>query len=341
MATTDLADVKAALEPLIGDLSVEASSDRRFDAVVRAERNRFVVEVRRDARAQPVAHAILQLEGLRNDPQWAGYSPLIFVDYMGSSGRALCERHCINWADSAGNAEIAGDGLIVRVQGRRRTAPSGPRTNFNPYGRNASRVAHALLLHPHEDLSQQEIAIATGLPKGTVSRALSALADLGFVEIATKNRHIVHVAAWEALLDSWLERYRAPRPLAAGLVTARSGAEVLEAVTSGLMRQSISYAVSGLAAAAFYTQFGSYRRVLIYVDALPQAAQERFHLSDDMRGRNIIFRHWDPNAGLGATKVGSFVFSSPFLTLMDLASEPERAEEASEAVRQVVRSMWR
>ncbi|MGZ3497886.1 MAG: hypothetical protein ACXWNK_05275 [Vulcanimicrobiaceae bacterium] len=178
-------------------------------------------------------------------------------------------------------------------------------------------------------------------PKGTVSRALSALQHLGFIEtIAGERQTLVRVVNWERLLDSWLETYRAPRAYAGGLVTARDGFDAVRQVAEELQKRDVPYFLSGLAAAAHYTKFGNFRRVLVYVDSLPSDVRERFNVSEDMRGRNILFVRDDGNAKIGVEQLGPYNFVSPYMTLMDLAHEPERAEEATEAMRRMIRGMW-
>lgn len=334
---------RETLERIIGpNIDLRPSPNKLADGVVQIGNNRYLLEVKGSARYQTIAQAMLQLERAAEDARFANYRRLIFVDHMGETGRALCKEYGVNWMDLAGNADIQGDGLLVRVQGQRSRVRTRAETAFNPFSRSASRIVHVLLSHPHESLPQRDIAIEATQPKGTVSRALSTLQHLGFIEAITDQKQaLFRVTHWDRLLDAWLEAYKAPRTYASGLVSARDGFDAMTQVADELRKRNVPYYFSGLAAAAHYTKFGSFRRVLVYIDTVPSELRERFNVSDDTRGRNVLFLRDDGNAKIGADHVDNYNFVSPYVTLMDLTREPERSEEATEAMRRMIRQIWK
>lgn len=343
MIKPTLDTAKATLERLIGpNVDVRPSPSQLADGIVQIGNNRYLLEIKGSARYQTIAQTLLQLERAEEDARFANYQRLIFVDHLGEAGRALCKEYGVNWVDLAGNADIQGDGLLVRVRGQSARVRTKAETAFNPFSRSASRIVHVLLSHPHEALLQRDIAIEAMQPKGTVSRALSTLQHLGFIQaIGGQKQMLFRVTHWERLLDAWLETYKAPRTYASGLVSARDGFDAMMQVASELQKRNVPHYFSGLAAAAHYTKFGSFRRVLVYVDTLPSESLERFNVSEDVRGRNILFLKDDANAKIGVDAFKNCNFVSPYITLMDLAREPERSEEATEAMRRMIKQFWK
>lgn len=324
---------------LIGvDHSFEPSREPGIDAVLHIGRHKFVVEAKSVAKGQTIAQARMQLERATGHPRWRNHEPLIAVDRMGRAGEALCKEYRLNWLDLSGNAEIRADNLLIRVRGKRATIAVEPRQQFNPFSRSASRIVHALLVHRSDSLSQRELSELAFQPKGAVSKSISVLQEMGLIEevqVARTSR--VRVTNWQALLDAWYETYKRPQPYGFGLSAAGDGVRTMKEISEVLNSSGTQAIFGGLSAAAEYTRFGGFRRVLVYVDSLSTKARLTFNVSDDPRGRNILFVRKDSNAEIGADQHGSLRLTSPYLTLLDLRFEPERSEEASEAMRRMIK----
>jgi hypothetical protein len=272
-----------------------------------------------------------------------GVVPLLFVERMTPNGAALCAEHGIAWIDADGNAEIVLPEVRVRIRGLRRSEPRADREGFNAFSRTASRVSHALLLAPGQRWTRAALERATALDKGSLSRIIRALSDEHYVNVERQGRaSVVTVTSWSTLLDAWAEQYRAPKAVAFGLLSSRSGEQTLHDVERRLSERNVAATFTGLPAAAYYARFGSFRRVRLYVPQAPDLDMRRaLNITDDIRGRNVAICVDDGRARIGRT-VGTdgIPYASPVLTYLDLRDEPERATEAAESLRRVLRDMW-
>ncbi len=312
------------------------------DLLMDAAGRTYAVELKKSGRSASVAAAVFQVERYRSTLK-NGIIPLIFVDRMTSNGAALCEEHGIAWIDADGNAEIALPELRVRIRGIRRADPRANRIGFNAFSRTASRVSHALLLAPGRRWTRSALEQETGLDKGSLSRIIRALTEQRYVNMERQGRaSVVTVASWSTLLDGWAEQYQPAKAIAFGLISSRSGEQTLHDVERKLAERNVKVTFTGLSAAAYYAHFGSFRRVRLYTSQTLDLAMRRvLNITEDSRGRNVAICLDNGQAHIGRT-VGTdgIPYASPVLAYLDLRDEPERAAEAAEALRRVLRDMW-
>jgi hypothetical protein len=337
--------------PLIRELLEEAvqkpatllDSRGQADLIADVGGHRFVIEVKCSSRSASVASAISQLERNRARASLQGAEPLLLVvvGHMGSAGADLCRRHGVNWLDLDGNADIQAPDLRIRILGRRSRRPLEPQQGVNPFAAKASRVVHVLLLDPRKPWTRGELQAATGLDKGSVSRILGALQTGGYVHADSSAPSIVALAEPRTLLDAWAEHYRPRPPVAYGLLATRDGKQTEGRVHEILQAHDVNVIFSGLPAAAAYSSFGSFRRVLGYVDAgLDRAARDALMVSADHRGRNVVLVEDDGGAQIGAEVKRGRRYASPILAYLDLQREAERSDEAREELRRVIEAQW-
>src|SRR5665213_2661932 len=145
-----------------------------------------------------------------------------------------------------------------------------------------------------------------------------------------------------SLLDGWAEQYQPAKAIAFGLISSRSGEQTLHDVERKLAERNVKVTFTGLSAAAYYAHFGSFRRVRLYTSQTLDLAMRRvLNITEDSRGRNVAICLDNGQAHIGRT-VGTdgIPYASPVLAYLDLRDEPERAAEAAEALRRVLRDMW-
>lgn len=98
----------------------------------------------------------------------------------------------------------------------------------------------------------------------------------------------------------------------------------------------------GLSAAAVYTNFGSFRRVRVYLEAdLSRDIRDELNVSEDPRGRNIVLVPDDGGAKIGSETRSGRRYTSPILSYLDLQGEAERAEEAREELLRLIEAQWK
>jgi DNA-binding MarR family transcriptional regulator len=300
--------------------------------VFEAEGHRFVLEAKSASDAASIDRAIRHLQAYLRDHR-AKAIGVVAVPYMGEVGHRMCQEAGLGWLDLAGNAFLKGPGLRVDIQGR----PNRFRKRGRPadvFAPKSSRVARWLLLHPEKSVRQGELAEAVGLGRGFVSRIVKQLEQRELV--LREDSGAVRVRDAGLLLDAWRERYDFSRHEARrGVVAARSGDEALRRLASVFESEKIQYAATGLGAAWLLTHFAGFRRLTIYLKAMPSASLlEKIGFREEEAGANVwLILPNDEGVILGDEQREGVRCVSPVQAYLDLKGHPERAEEAAERLR--------
>lgn len=297
------------------------------DAVIHAGGHDYVVEWRSSGDVAGVAAGVRQLELYRKggDHEVA----LLTVPFMGDAGRRICKERGVSWLDLSGNAHIDAPGVHVRVEGKenrfkRRGRPS------NPFAPKSSRIARWLLLHPDEFHVQQDLAAAIGVGAGFVSRIVRRLEQLGLVERNVEGA--VRASDPKLLLEAWAEHYEFERHhVLRGHVAARSGAELLARVSSGLSRAGIEHAATGLAGAWLLSHFAAFRTVACFVAALPPGdVLDDLGFHEEDRGANLwLVLPTDEGVFVGVEEHDGIPCAHPVQVWLDLKGQAERSNDAA------------
>lgn len=259
--------------------------------------------------------------------------PLIVVPYMGEAGKAACARAGVSWLDLSGNAHLVAPGLRVIVEGR----PNQFRKRGRPanvFAPKSSRVTRFLLMHPHEAWTQRQIALATGVSEGFVSRIVARLEADRYV--ARDDQGALRVKDPQLLLDAWREQYRfSKHALMQGHVAARSGIELSRLIANALEAGGISHAATGLAGAWQLTHFAAFRTATFYVGEVPGPAfMEKVGFREGKQGANLwLVLPNDAGVFQGASDRDGICCAHPLQVYLDLQEHPERAAEAAERLR--------
>lgn len=329
------ARVREALAGLLGvrlaDVEVTADNSSDANVVVRAEGQAFVVEVTKSAGVARIADALRKVqESARRIRRQV--VPLLAVPFMGEVGRRLCDQARVGWLDLSGNAHIVAPGIRVIVDGRpnRFLSAGRPPNTFAP---KSARVARWLLIHAAEPLTQRQLARATDMTEGFVSRIVSRLEHEGYLirgeggGIRPKDPAL--------LLGAWRDAYQfSKHTIHQGHVAARSGDALLRFVGDTLAEQGIEHAATGLAGAWALTRFAAFRIVSLYLPVDPSPALlERLGCREDPRGANLwLVVPNDAGVFQGAVEKDGIRCVHPVQIYVDLKNHPERAREAAERV---------
>jgi hypothetical protein len=261
------------------------------------------------------------------------------VPFMTDAGRRACEGARLPWFDLSGNAHIVAPGLRVIVDGRpnRFRGPGRPASIFAP---KSARVVRWLLEHPQQALTQREIARATDMTEGFVSRIASRLEHDSYV--LREPNGALRVKDPQLLLDAWRDEYRFDKhTIIQGHVAARSGDALTRSVSDTLSATSVEHAATGLSAAWQLTHFAVFRIATFFVAEPPSTAvREKLGFREEARGANLwlvvpndvgVFHGAEPREGVRCVH--------PVQAYVDLKAHPERAPEAAERLRSE-RLMW-
>ncbi len=330
------AEVPGALAGLLGvcpdEMDVRAENPFGAGFLVRAASHGFSVQFRMTASAAVVAkaadQALQHASHLRRKAV-----PLVAVPFMGEVGRRVCEDSGVAWLDLSGNAHIVAKGLRVVVEGRPNRFRSAGRP-ANLFAPKSSRVVRWMLIHPGRAFRQRELAQATGVDEGFVSRIVRRLEREQYV--IRDDDSAVRPRDHDLLLDAWREAYDFSRhTVHRGHIVTRSGDALLKSACKAFARQGIDYAATGLAAAWILTRFAAFRTATIYLTDDPsRAVLEKLGFRSDPRGANLwLVVPNDEGVFHGSASRNGVRCVHPVQAYLDLKAHPERADEAAERLR--------
>lgn len=256
--------------------------------------------------------------------------PVLVVPYMSPRARAWVKQAGLSWGDLSGNADIHAPGLHVHVEGHpNRYATAGrPSHAFTP---RYSRVSRALLTEADRWWRQHELAEATDLSPGTVSKVVHRLAEDDLLERDAAGA--LRARAPNLLLETWVQHHRfAEHDIRRYHAVGRSGPDVLSRLADRLGSTDTTWAATGLAAAWQYTAHADFRLITIYVDRYPTNL-EAVGLREVERGENVwLVGPRDEGVFYGKREQGCWCVH-PVQVYLDLLGHPERAAEAAADLR--------
>ncbi|MBN1609338.1 MAG: MarR family transcriptional regulator [Polyangiaceae bacterium] len=329
-------EAPAALAALLdvpkSEVKVERGGALDADLLVQAAGHPFVLDVLRTvspglvvAHAERVASAVKKVR--------RKVTPLLAAPFMTEAGRRAAESAQVSWFDLSGNAHIVAPGLRVIVDGRphRFRGPGRPSSVFAP---KSARVVRWLLMHPEQAFSQREIARATDMSEGFVSRIVSRLEADAY--IARESSRALRVKDRALLLDAWRAEYRFDRhSLIQGSVAARSGDALTRLMSDTLAAAGAEHAATGLAAAWQLTHFAAFRIATFFVEeSLSPDLSEQLGFREEPRGANLwLVIPNDAGVFHGAELREGVRCVNAVQAYMDLKGHPERAADAAEHLR--------
>ena len=316
----------------LAELETHADDPSGADLIVAAVGQTFVVEVNKSTGAAPIAAASRKVRELAKRFR-RRVVPLLAVPFMGEVGRRLCEEAGVGWMDLSGNARILAPGIRVIVDGRpnRFRSAGRPQNTFAP---KSARVIRWLLIHASESLTQRQIARATDMTEGYVSRIVGRLDREGY--LVREESGAVRPKDPALLLDAWREVYQfSKHTIHQGHVAARSGDALLQFVGDTLLEQGIEHAATGLAGAWALTRFAAFRIATLYLPTDPSPALlDRLGCREEPRGANLwLVVPNDAGVFQGAVEKDGVRCVHPVQVYLDLKEHPERAPEAAEHLR--------
>lgn len=308
----------------------------RADLVLDAPRAAYLVEWKAVGDAANVGSALRQLkavEGSRRQQRRARtVVPIVAVPYMGETGRRLCAEAGVSWVDLSGNAWIDAPGKQIRFVGHKnRFASAGrPADVFAP---RSSRVVRALLMEPERRFTQADLAEASGVDKGRVSRLVRRLEGM---DLVVREGRALRVKDAALALEAWREAYDFEKHhVKRGHVAVRDPEELISMIRDSAVSFGLLWALTGLAAAWQMTRFAMFRLVTVFVRERPSDEWlGRIGFREDPRGANLwVVRPVDDGVFVGADAVDGLPCVHPLQVYLDLKAHPERAEEAAAEVR--------
>jgi hypothetical protein len=288
----------------------------------------WIIEVKSASGPGLVDRAARQLRAFSREDA----TVLLVVPYMTRAGAEAAAQAGVNWLDLSGNAHIRVGERYAHVEGRPSQFRSRGRPS-SPFAPKSARVARALLTDPRRWWRQKDLAGATGLDDGSVSRVVRRLDEEHLLE--RHDRRELRPKNPALMLDAWAQDYRFDRhDILPGHVSG-SGIEVARQLTGWLRTQDIHHAFTGLPAAWAIDRFAQFRLNTVYVEGDPRAAAEKIDMRLGSKGANVQL--------VGPNDIGIFIGEADRDGLncvttaqayLDLLHLPERAPEAAEHLRE-------
>lgn len=352
------------------ELGVRVEDPTGADLVVDGLGKIFVIEFKMTTSAATVAAAVKQAVEFAGRVG-SGTIPLVAVPYMGAVGRRACEDAKVAWMDLSGNARIIASGLRIIVDGQPNRFKSAGRP-ANVFAPKSARVTRWFLMHPHRPFAQVEIAHATGMYEGFVSRIVSRLENEGYLDRfesedggygmpvgdgdgfgfgeygegspdgdgygdgRPKAKSLLVVRDPDLLLDAWRASYRfSKHTIIRGHVAARSGDALLKAVGDAFSKHGVEHAATGLAAAWVLDRFAAFRLATFYLPSdPPREALDELGFREEAKGANLwLVVPNDDGVFHGAAEKDGVRCVHPVQVYLDLKDQPERSKEAAEQLR--------
>jgi hypothetical protein len=249
---------------------------------------------------------------------------------MTSAGAAAAAEQGVNWLDLSGNACIRDENLYISREGR----PNAFRVRGRPasaFAPKSARVARALLADPLRWWRQKDLAAATRLDDGRISRVVGRLQEQQLLE---RRGDELRPLDPNLFLDAWAEDYRFDRHDAVLGHTSGSGIELARDLSERLSDRDVQHAFTGLPAAWVLDPFARFRLVSAYVEGDPREAADHLELRRNERGANVQLLAADDDAVIDDRyQRDGLPVVSPVQVYLDLRHLPERAPEAAEHLR--------
>ncbi|HEX6154061.1 MAG TPA: type IV toxin-antitoxin system AbiEi family antitoxin [Solirubrobacterales bacterium] len=260
---------------------------------------------------------------------------VLVVPYMTSAGRKAADKYGLNWIDLSGNAHVRDDRLYIFVRGRPNQLVQRGRPS-SPFAPKSSRISRIMLLEPQRWWRRKDLASATGLDSGQVSRVVRRLLKDRLLE---ERENQLRPFDPDALLDAWKDEYRFDRhEVLLGHVSG-AGVELSREIEKRLEEIGRPHAFTGLAAAWALDGFARFRLNSVYVEGDPYVIAEEIGLRLNERGANVqLIAPNDVGVFAGAREAEGISCVSPVQAYLDLNHLPERAKEAAESLRE--RGLW-
>ncbi len=261
----------------------------------------------------------------------AGHIPLLVVaPWISSRTQELLTRDGINFIDLTGNARIKleNPALYISAVGAARNPQPMPRGQARVRGPKAARLIR-LLIDVSPPYGVTEVAAATGLTQGYVSRLLDALDQDALVERTRRGR--VQDADMPGLLRRWAESYDVLKSNDAATFLAPRGANDALSQLAELSDPPL-LAVTGSFAAVRLAPVAAPALLIAYCNEIEAPANTLGLLPADEGANVVLLRAFDPVVWERGTEDAGLRYVAPSQAAVDCLTGTGRMPAEGEAL---------
>ncbi|HYC59205.1 MAG TPA: type IV toxin-antitoxin system AbiEi family antitoxin [Thermoanaerobaculia bacterium] len=217
----------------------------------------------------------------------SGENRLLVTDYVTPPIAEAFRRHGVQFADTAGNAHLQSEGLLVVISGRRLKSTAPRVSPLRVFRRSGLQILFVLISAPNfVSAPFRTIAEVANVSLGSVPPVLDGLRELGFIVHVNGTRRLVDR---DRLIDQWVEGYA--RRLQPSLEMGR-----FRASTPDWWRRVdlTSYGVQwgSETAAALLQRHLRPEHAIIYTDGVPTRLLSEHRLKADPTGEIFLRRRF-------------------------------------------------
>ncbi len=213
--------------------------------------------------------------------------PVLVARYLSPQRRSMCQDEGICFMDLSGNVFIKYKSFYVEKIGFPNKFPE-ERKGRNPFSDKASLILRAILKGGEHLWGVRELAEATHLNPGYISRMARELEDRNYI---TRVNSKLKLRDPEGILDDWVRDYNLRKNRKSGyFFMAANSAEILERLRSLEIPDSIDYALSVQAGANLVAPYAVFQEVHIYVGNEKALAyfKKQLKLNKAEQGANLV-----------------------------------------------------
>jgi hypothetical protein len=213
--------------------------------------------------------------------------PVLVARYLSPQRRSMCQDEGICFMDLSGNVFIKYKSFYVEKIGFSNKFPE-ERKGRNPFSDKASLILRAILKGGEHLWGVRELAEATRLNPGYISRMARELEDRNYI---TRVNSKLKLRDPEGILDDWVRNYNLRKNRKFGyFFMAANSAEILERLRSLELPDSIDYALSVQAGANLVAPYAVFQEVHIYVGNEKALAyfKKQLKLNKAEQGANLV-----------------------------------------------------
>jgi len=279
------------LKGLEADINLESMSDipGSLDLVARVEYEGLSFRLLIEAAAQnslPVfKNKVAKLKAVAGNHNDA--VPILAARYLSPRRRSMCQDEGICFIDLSGNVFIKYKSFYVEKIGFPNKFPE-ERKGRNPFSDKASLILRAILKGGEHLWGVRELAEATHLNPGYISRMARELEGRNYI---TRINSKLKLRDPEGILDDWVRNYNLRKNRKSGyFFMAANSAEILERLRSLELPDSIDYALSVQAGANLVAPYAVFQEVHVYVGNEKALAyfKKQLNLNKAEQGANLV-----------------------------------------------------
>jgi hypothetical protein len=255
---------------------------------------------------------------------------LLVAPWLSPRTRALLASEGVNYLDLTGNAlvHLENPALFIQSQGADRDPSPTPRGKARVRGPKAGRLIRTLV-DVRPPYGVRELAEATGLAPGYISRLLDSLDDDALVERSKRGR--VESVDIAGVLRRWVENYELfSSNDAATFLAPRGATQALSALAN--LSETGPSAVTGSFAAVRYAPIAAPALLIVYNET-PTALAAALEMIPADSGTNVVvLRPFDPVVWERTAEQDGIRYVSPSQVVVDCLTGNGRMPSEGEAL---------